>query len=501
MSCNPDITDIVGGQTNIITCTNFQINLAENEIADVEVDFTYTKQNSQIAHSLNIESNVKNEGGELNNLIGSVVASYHLNGGATDSKNSNDGVITGADCNVNGQLGLGCNFDVGNNINVGYDPVFSMEARKDRTIMFWLKRNTVISGSELILNQGPTQISFRDGVYGGLMVTTLNQVGYIYTKTRVSGVWDKINDLGWHHYAFVFDREGDLAIYMDRNPVAITTIKDLSGGVDEDWTRVQSLIMGNQLDGLMDEVIIFDTVLTEEEIGEIYDDQRIKRNYPSNGLVTYWNMDGSNVSGTTLIEHYSGIDGTINGASCGNVEGEINEGCSFDAIDDFITIPFNANLNLGNTLSVSAWVNTGNLGSRQSIYTNSNDNTANAFWIEIGSGSQTNGVGVAISGIWIVTADNVLTPNNWHHIVYTRSGTGSGTHVIYVDGVSRTLNLLSPEINFVDNTKPKLIGARTTSSQVFNGLMDEVLIYDRALTLEEVDTIYNMKIEGTEFIS
>jgi hypothetical protein len=62
MSCNPDITDIVGGQTNIITCTNFQINLAENEIADVEVDFTYTKQNSQIAHSLNIESNVKNEG-------------------------------------------------------------------------------------------------------------------------------------------------------------------------------------------------------------------------------------------------------------------------------------------------------------------------------------------------------------------------------------------------------------------------------------------------------
>lgn len=86
--------------------------------------------------------------------------------------------------------------------------------------------------------------------------------------------------------------------------------------------------------------------------------------------------------------------------------------------------------------------------------------------------------------------NSVLTLNQWWHIVATNDGS---TSTIYVNGVSvETADTSGETINVSGSAIPR-IGSRshTSADNYFNGNISEVAIYNSALTINQVKTIYN----------
>lgn len=72
----------------------------------------------------------------------------------------------------------------------------------------------------------------------------------------------------------------------------------------------------------------------------------------------------------------------------------------------------------------------------------------------------------------------------WHHLVYTYDGT---TNRLYVDGTQRATSTTAPDTGPASNAR---LGANFDGSEPFTGLLDEVRVYDRALSAAEVAMLF-----------
>lgn len=100
------------------------------------------------------------------------------------------------------------------------------------------------------------------------------------------------------------------------------------------------------------------------------------------------------------------------------------------------------------------------------------------------------------NGIWVTTTTTGFNNGQWHHAVMTYDGSSTAAGVrIYVDGSSRSLtvglNTLSATILTTANFR---LARRDdgTSPLHLNGNLDEVAVYDKALTSDEVIDIFNL---------
>ena len=197
---------------------------------------------------------------------------------------------------------------------------------------------------------------------------------------------------------------------------------------------------------------------------------------PASGIVAWWRGEGnaSDTVGTSV--------GTLIGAAGFNT-GEVGQGFSFNGSGSYVSITNSALLNsLTNRLTVELWfrVNT----------TNANANWAgivakgDATWRLQGTyGAKT----VTFSATGTSGGDLQGTRNvndgQWHHVACVYDGTNM---FLYTDG---TLDVSKPSTGRIaTNTLPLLIGANAI--YYFNGLIDEVSLYNRALSANEVAAIY-----------
>ena len=141
----------------------------------------------------------------------------------------------------------------------------------------------------------------------------------------------------------------------------------------------------------------------------------------------------------------------------------------------------------------SVWVNTSRLNATQSI-------------LHIGnSGSTTVYYGLEISSTWVPaivarnTTSYVGTSNEklytwqWYHIVGVF--TSATSRILYVNGDQRAANTSS--VLYSANTNPQLRVGRYvgTTTNYFSGQMDEVRLYNKALTVYEIRNLYNARIK------
>jgi len=199
-------------------------------------------------------------------------------------------------------------------------------------------------------------------------------------------------------------------------------------------------------------------------------------------LVLYlplYELDGNSIVSRDACGHLSSVAGAL----------WRPYGRYFDGTDDFISCGNNSALGVGNTLTIEAWCRTGSPTTRQTIVGHNNE--ADTFCFQIGNGSLTTaGVIMFIAGVWVAESESsLILADVWHHIVYARNGTGSGTHRIFVDGIEKSL-LIDAADNFTDPTQNTEIGRRSPSGQVFSGDIGEFRLYNRPLTPPEVQRNY-----------
>jgi hypothetical protein len=83
---------------------------------------------------------------------------------------------------------------------------------------------------------------------------------------------------------------------------------------------------------------------------------------------------------------------------------------------------------------------------------------------------------------------NIISDNTWHFVVATYDR--SGDLKIYVDGQLKN-NIDISSIGNIDVSKPLYFGQQDNNDNRFIGLIDEVRIYDRLLSIDEIKNLYN----------
>jgi len=91
-----------------------------------------------------------------------------------------------------------------------------------------------------------------------------------------------------------------------------------------------------------------------------------------------------------------------------------------------------------------------------------------------------------------VTNNNAVVLNVWQHIAVTWDGTNQGTGIhIYTDGIEQAYQETGNDGTGVSDVGvPLTIGNRNENDRTFDGLIDDVRIYNRVITASEVWSLY-----------
>src|SRR3989344_6153082 len=212
----------------------------------------------------------------------------------------------------------------------------------------------------------------------------------------------------------------------------------------------------------------------------------------ASGLVARYTFDGGDAQDSAGNNH-----GTLNGATA-NTSGKYNGGITFDGVDDYVQVPSSSALNItGNQVTLMLWVNPSSGYSNQrggvlkGPQTNGEryflgvnyDNYEPDFRIYAG-GTQTR-INTGHAG--------TVPANTWTHIAGTYDG---NTMRIYVNGAE--VGSIAKSGNIDSSSDLLLIGRRTlTDARFFAGSIDEVRIYNRALTQLEIQGEMGEQPSGT----
>src|SRR5262249_15842162 len=195
---------------------------------------------------------------------------------------------------------------------------------------------------------------------------------------------------------------------------------------------------------------------------------------------------GFNEGSGTVVSDVSGNgnNGTISGATW-TTSGRYGNALSFSGTNALVTINNSASLQLTSAMTLEAWVypTTVNSAWRDVIY-KGNDN----YYLEGTSSNSHHPLPVAIVGGVYTEAvgPNSLTANTWAHLAETYDG---ATMRLYVNGVQVASRAQTGAI--ATSTNPLQIGGDSLYGQYFAGRIDEVRIYNRALSATEIQNDMN----------
>lgn len=162
--------------------------------------------------------------------------------------------------------------------------------------------------------------------------------------------------------------------------------------------------------------------------------------------------------------------------------------------DSGITIPDSDSLDLGGKgITVAAWVSLDACGDETILSkSDSNTNEPYVFW----SCFRGSGMGAWFDGGSNGDLSNYQPPiSRWTHLAMTYDGIPQGTISFFVDG-NLVMSMKSNANGIVSNTSNMHIGASPCPCpEDFSGLMDEVRLYNRALSEAEIQELYGQEIK------
>jgi hypothetical protein len=225
---------------------------------------------------------------------------------------------------------------------------------------------------------------------------------------------------------------------------------------------------------------------------------------PPVGLVSWWPGDGNadDITGSN--------DGTLkNGATF--ARGMVGQAFSIDGIDDFVKVPHHASQNLQNALTIDGWVmikgpcewlNCIVVMKQQGVTGPCCDHLRYGLLVldDPLYGSDNGKAVLSLNtGVWedVVFSTTILEHDRWYHLAGTYDGSVAQ---LYVNGVlENTVPKTGPVL--ASTAGPLFIGRDQGEDgfgggEFFNGLIDEVEIYNRALTAEEIQAIYDVGSAG-----
>ena len=323
---------------------------------------------------------------------------------------------------------------------------------------------------------------------------------YVDTDGKVNAMADDalkitsasaVADTDWHHLEITADGT-DLKLYLDgvmEGTTAYAGSSDTAG-----VSTAAHISRNNPFSGTIDSVQIYAYARSADEIRLDYNAGVATHLGPSSktcsedpagcmdyGLVGSWNMDEG--TGTTAYDGSDeGNDGSLEGGVAwtrnsvlGTQNGVPNgTALQFDGVNDYVDV----SVALTNTFTVEMWIYPVNSDSYGGLTVE--DNLKGIFYRGTGAYEDENKI------TYFYVSDNhysntQMSANAWHHIVIVNN---AGSLTFYLDGASDGTASSAPAmtIEYIGNDN---------NLEAFNGSIDSVRIYNRALSAEEVRYHYN----------
>lgn len=354
-----------------------------------------------------------------------------------------------------------------------------------RTIEAWVRYNGSIA-YQYVMSYG-TQ---SNGNWFGL---ALDSSGKIYLDTwanDTAGTNTTIDDNKWHHIAAVYNGATSVSFYVDGVFIETDSIASPANTTGTTLRIGSSTSNDLFLKGYVDELKVYSSARSAAQIKAAFSSRggldavsssqgAGNQKSLSDGLVGYWKMEES---ATPALDSSGNAQSGTWTASPTVAKGKFGSAISLaSASSQYITIADTVPLSPTTSVSVSAWINpTTNVTSRSVVVKDTayrmTTNASSQLVCEVYSG-----------GAWqtAATGATTLTTGSWQHIACTYDGK---TLQGYVNGILDATSSISVAIN--DSASAVEIG-RNVSANYFNGAIDEVHIYNRALSAQEVRSLYN----------
>jgi hypothetical protein len=215
--------------------------------------------------------------------------------------------------------------------------------------------------------------------------------------------------------------------------------------------------------------------------------QTVPSYVPTNGIAGWWPFNGNANDESGNNNH-----GIVNGATLSTDRfGQTNKAYNFNGLTSYIEVPNASNLQLTNNYSISGWFNA-------NVFFLSSTNDRRLIskvqpggWYggyEIFIGGNTNDIAHTgnVGGNNFVVGSSGYNINNWYMFTVTYEGT---TQNLYMNGV--LVNSQPNTGSLQTSTLPLLFGKIGGNSGYFDGELDDIGIWNRALTQQEITDLYN----------
>jgi sialidase-1 len=170
------------------------------------------------------------------------------------------------------------------------------------------------------------------------------------------------------------------------------------------------------------------------------------------------------------------------------VAGKFGQARDFDGVDDALQLPFAESLAVGaGDFTAMAWIKYGASTAPQAIFWGYNINEFSQFWLRAEpADGRIRGLITTGGNTAAVQTSIAYNDNAWHHVALQRK---AGTLSIWVDG-TQAASVASPTGSVSPGRPFKMyVGQRLDGAHHFDGSMDEVRLYKRALTATELNSI------------
>ncbi len=451
-----------------------------------------------------------------------LVAQYRAENNWDNEKGTGSVSVVGSPTFVAGQIGTGVSFD-GTDDQAIVNSNFGLTTT-NISVELWVNLDSISENGSFVkiggtgnggIAVGVGSTTFLDG--GNNLILLYEGVRWINTNVRIG--------TGWHHIVMVVNSSGVPSAYIDgrligtfagTNAIAPVNNNVYIGGYFASGARFA--------DAIIDEVSIYNIDLSGSQIFQNYQkgaaligeytssviDSNATDGVPwdslnwipsgpygvelPNNMQTETTYPTGNVdmSGNLALWHFNnnGQDSSgnnRNGTLAGNAQYVTtskfgSHSASFDGAGDYVSLGNNALGNLGN-FTLSAWIKTPDTNTSRYILTEFRPSCGDAIWY-----IDANGIPTYIDGaVTLNSGGTSVEDNKWHHIVYVYGGT-YGKH--YIDGVPQP-NSTGAIWRSTCSAADVRIGIDAQGAGSFLGNIDELAVFNRALTQEEVSAIYN----------
>ena len=437
---------------------------------------------------------------DLYNWAPGPLAYYNFDEGSgvnTYDASSNDNIGTATNANiVNGKFGKARTFTGASNSKVEASVTNLPLDNNAKTISAWFKTSDTTARHRSIAAYG-TGVSGKP-----IFLLDVNASNKLYTESgsgadAISSL-TSVNDNKWHFGSITHDGI-TLKLYLDgvlqgSSNCTLATATSNFGIGEMIWDTSLNFI------GDIDEVRLYNYARSSKQIVEDMNAGHPAPGSPVGSQVGYWKMDegyGDTANNSGSVG--SAINGDLAGSCPGAAtcptwsnSGKFGKALSFDG-SDYLQVPDNSSLDLGldQAITISAWIKT-NITTAQRIIAKYQASGAGGYSLMLNNGPYLRIVTNNGSGTTYQAVESTILPQNSWQFVTGVINPGQPLK-LYRNGVEVSYSAqqiyVSEDNSNADSLKIGTI--ETADSAFWNGFIDEVKIYNSALTEDEIKLDYN----------